>query len=150
MGCNGSSSKTKTLKNNKKLSYPNISQLQHPNYVKIVALDTAILNTVLKGNGKVLNLDLQNDEAHKQFVQTVCAGQNGAIYGRLSGITTIEVLLNDKVDDIINKKLIHLIKNQFPTSITKFTLKSLARKARSLKPYIDALKYAKVNIEAEL
>jgi hypothetical protein len=151
MGCSGSTANTKKPNTGGKPS-ANAPAQPKPT-TKTVALDQATLNSVLKTDAKnkttKLNLDLQYKEAHRKFIDTVAAGKNKMAFQRFADITSVEILLSDKPNDAHNKKLIDVIKNQFPSSINRLTLKSLAKKPESLKPYIDALFYAKTQIKNE-
>ena len=103
----------------------------------------------MKENGTILDLDLQNKSEHKQFVNIVAAGKDGALYKRFPNFVNAEILFSNKVGDLINKNLVSVITNQFPASITRLNFTSLASKAQSLTSYINALNYAetKVNVE---
>ena len=151
MGCSGSSNNAKKPAAGGK---PNANTPAQPKpSAKTVALDQATLNTVLKTDTKnkttKLNLDLQYKEAHRKFIDTVAAGKNKMAFQRFADITSVEILLSDKANDTHNRKLVDIIKNQFPSTINRLTFKSLAKKPESLKPYIDALAYAKTQVKNE-
>ena len=100
-----------------------------------VNIPASVLSTVLKDNGETLQLDLQENMRHKQFLVTVLKGKNGAPYMRIPNISTVMISLNDSS----NANLINVIKYKFPANISSLTIVSLASKAHPLKPYIDAL-----------
>ena len=150
MGCSGSKDKNDVKQRRKKKSPSTSKNQQEPtDDGKVVKLDEAILHKVLSQDGTILNLDLQNTDAHKDFMNTVHSGKNGALYDRFSDMDTVEILLDDKNKDSINEKFVDVIKHQFPANISKFVLKSLAKNPESLKPYIEGLKFAKTMIKDE-
>ena len=108
-----------------------------------------MLRTHFKSKTTKMNLNLQYKDTYKKSVATVAAGKTGAFYNRFADINTVEILLDDKPNSENNKKLLDVIKHQFPANITKLTIKSLARKAESLTPYIDALNYSKTKVITE-
>lgn len=151
MGCSGSTNNAKKPAAGKPAGGNTPAQPKPA--AKTVALDQATLNKVLKTDAKnktsKLNLDLQYKEQHKTFIDTVTAGKQGKAFERFANITSVEILLSDKPNDPHNRKLLDVIKNQFPATIGRLTIKSLAKKAESLKPYIDALAYAKTQVTNE-
>jgi ribosomal protein L12E/L44/L45/RPP1/RPP2 len=105
------------------------------------------MKTDSKNKTSKINLDLQYKEAHRKFLEKLTDGKT--VYQRLPDVTSIEVLLSDKPNDPHNAKLVKVIKDQFPATVNRITFKSLAKKAESLKPYIDALNFAKTNVATE-
>ena len=116
---------------------------------KTVKFDKNTLDKVLSQDQKILKLDLQFKEEHRDFVNTAWTGKNGAIYARFRGLDNVEILLNDKEDDSANTRLVDVIRNQFPPTIDTFMLKSLSKEPQLSKPYIDALNYSRTMVTKE-
>ena len=89
-----------------------------------------------------LRLDLHSD-VHKKFVEDVWEKH---IIGKFPDIDSIEISLNQNVNDESNKIIRDFIKYWFPANIDTFTLKNLAGKPFLLESYDHALNLSKARV----
>ena len=92
MGCSGSSDATNSIRS-KRSSLYRMDQSEFSS--TSVKIETSVLNTVLKENGKTLELDLQDEYEHKQFLNTIVAGKKGSSFRRIPDINNVMISLNE-------------------------------------------------------
>lgn len=150
MGCSGSANNTKKPAQQNNNNNPG-NQPVPPKGTKVFKLEQATLDLALQTDknkkSSKLTLDLQYKENHRKFVEKLT--EAGKTWERLPDCTAIDILLSDKPNDPVNKKLVEIIKSNFPANVQRVTIKSLAKKPESLTQYIDAILFAKTNITVE-
>lgn len=149
MGCSGSKDGVKKPATGANKPGVNPAKMPQPAPKgKLIPIDAATLKLAhTKDDKKKVNkidLDLQYKENHRQFVDKITASK--LPFQRLPNVDQINILLGKKDKAATNKKLVEVIKNQFPAQVQYLTLKSLEVGGENAKDYVEAFHYAKVQV----
>ena len=111
--------------------------------------NTENLKAFMKENENKMQIDLQEERAHKLFLKVIKPAKHKDSCERLPNISVVMITLNHMIDDISNRNLQFAIENQFPANVCSLSIASEAPMPPPLEPFIDSLRNGKTMISNE-